>query len=235
MGLAKNQRLQKLVGGSFLERGWLASLSKIQIFLLGKHKEAPDVRLVRQVRRERNSLLTAYELYHVLSLAKALGKRDGAMAEVGVFQGSSAKLMCEAKRPETVLHLFDTFEGLPKAAEQDGDVHRESQYTCSLESVQEYLRDYPNVHLHKGLFPDSAAHVEDLAYSFVHLDVDLYESTKSGLEYFYPRMIPGGVILSHDYSLLAGVKQAFQEFAEDRDEAPIELCSTQCMLIKTPQ
>jgi hypothetical protein len=45
-------------------------------------------------------------------------------------------------------------------------------------------------------------------------------------------MTPGGVILSHDYSILAGVKQAFEEFLADKPERPIELPSTQCMLIK---
>ena len=34
------------------------------------------------------------------------------MAEVGVYQGVSAKLICEAKGDKE-LHLFDTFEGLP--------------------------------------------------------------------------------------------------------------------------
>ncbi len=57
-------------------------------------------------------------------------------------------------------------------------------------------------------------------FSFVHLDVDLYESTLAGLEYFYPRLIPGGVILSHDYSILAGVKKAFEDFCMTNRNAP---------------
>jgi len=52
------------------------------------------------------------------------------------------------------------------------------------------------------------------------------------LEYFYPRMIPGGIILSHDYSLLAGVKQAFEEFFEGKPEGLIEQPTTQCMIVK---
>ena len=69
-------------------------------------------------------------------------------------------------------------------------------------------------------------------YAFVHFDVDLYEGTKACLEYFYPRMIPGGIMLSHDYSILAGVSQAFHEFLEDKEEPLLELPSTQCMVIK---
>jgi len=52
------------------------------------------------------------------------------------------------------------------------------------------------------------------------------------LEYFYPRMIPGGVILSHDYSLLAGVEKAFTEFFADKPEEVIDLPTTQCLVFK---
>ena len=35
-------------------------------------------------------------------------------------------------------------------------------------------------------------------YALVHLDADLYSPQFSGLQYFYPRMTPGGVIIIHD-------------------------------------
>ncbi|NLE39771.1 MAG: macrocin-O-methyltransferase, partial [Pirellulaceae bacterium] len=52
------------------------------------------------------------------------------------------------------------------------------------------------------------------------------------LEYFYPRMIPGGIILSHDYDILAGVMKAFHEFFADKPESIIELPTTQCMVVR---
>jgi hypothetical protein len=44
--------------------------------------------------------------------------------------------------------------------------------------------------------------------------------------------LPGGVLISHDYSILHGVKQAFSEFTANTREQVIELPTTQCMLIK---
>jgi len=231
MSLIHNPRLQKLVGGTIFERLWLFSISKVQLFLLGGHKDLRVVRRIRQIRKARSSLQTAYELYMVHSLATAYREVPGQMAEVGVYQGASAKLLCEAKGDKP-LHLFDTFEGLPKPSERDRAVHGEKQYACSLESVQAFLKDQPGVYYHKGMFPQSAADVPEATYTFVHCDVDLYESTLACLKYFYPRMTKGGVILSHDYSILAGVKLAFTEFLEDKPESPIELPSTQCMLVK---
>ena len=74
--------------------------------------------------------------------------------------------------------------------------------------------------------------LDDTRFCFVHLDVDLYSSTKQCLEYFFPRLVPGGILLSHDYSLLAGVRQAFTEFTTGRCEQVIELPTTQGMLVR---
>ena len=152
------------------------------------------------------------------------------LAEVGAYQGGSTKMICEAKgdRP---LHVFDTFEGLPTPTSPDGNVHRENQYSCSLESVKNYLAGYPNVSFYKG-FPGTSGPIENLRFSFAHFDVDLYEGTLGCLEFFYPRMIPGGVMLSHDYSILSGVREAFATFLKDKPEPLIELPTTQCMVVK---
>ena len=233
MALARNQRLQKLVGGGWLERTSLNWISRVQLRILGAHKDKEVVRAIKQMRRRRRCLLSAYECYIVYSLALSQSKHPGDIAEVGTYEGGSARLICEAKGDRT-FYVFDTFEGLPEAAEADGKVHRVSQYKVSLESVQEYLKDFPNVHLYKGLFPETSGPIEDKTFSFAHFDVDLYESTRACLEFFYPRMIVGGIMLSHDYSILAGVRQAFGEFLEDKPEVLIELPSTQCMVIKLP-
>lgn len=231
MGLLTNQTIQRLVGGGWLERLIINTASWFQLRFLASHKDKESVRLIRRVRRERQSLLTAFESFVIYSLAQAYRRREGEMAEVGVYRGGSAKLICEVKGDKP-LHLFDTFEGLPQAAAPDGTVHRASQYTCSLESVREYVGHYPNVFFYKGLFPDTAGPIADRKFCFVHFDVDLYESTKACIEFFYPRMLPGGMMISHDYSILAGVKQAFQEFFADRPEGIIELPTTQCMVVK---
>lgn len=228
----RNQRFQRL-GGGVLERIGIGSISRLQYVFLNAHKDKSVVRLIKQVRRERRSLLTSFEAFLVYSLARAQSKQPGVMAEVGVYEGGSARLICDIKG-DVPLHLFDTFEGLPKGSEADGKVHQENWYACSVESVQEYLKQFPAVYFHKGLFPASATEVPDQKYSFVHFDVDLYDSTRGCLEYFYSRMSVGGVMLSHDYSILAGVRQAFDEFLADRPEELIELPSTQCMVIKLP-
>jgi len=223
--------------GKLTERAWLWSLSKIQRFLLYGHKETSEINMIRKMQKERISLLTAYECYTLLSCVKGTRNRPGAFLEVGAYYGGSSKLICEMKGDDKPFYVCDTFEGLPEGTEKDKGVHRKSQYSCSLESVSQYLAPYQNVHFVRGLFPASAEGIipDDVRFAFVHLDVDLYESTLRSLEYAFPRMDPGGIVLSHDYSLLAGVKAAFHEFLKDTkcSCSLIELPSTQCMLIKS--
>jgi len=52
-------------------------------------------------------------------------------------------------------------------------------------------------------------------YKFVHIDVDLYHPTKDSLEYFWPRMALGGIIVTDDYNW-PGAKKAFEDFAKSK-------------------
>jgi O-methyltransferase len=102
--------------------------------------------------------------------------------------------------------------------------------------VNDYLRDFPNVHYYQGFFPASALgqEPERQSYRLVHLDLDLYQSTRAGLEFFYPRMVRGGLIVSHDYNAVTapGVRKAFHEFFADKVETVIPLWDTQCVICK---
>ena len=191
---------------------------------------APVLELVRQVRLETEMILLDSEAYNIYMGVRQTMKIPGDIAEVGVFKGGSAKLIAEAKGERT-LFLFDTFEGLPATGASD-PVFQRGQFPSSLEGVKAYLSPYRNVELYKGYFPDTAGPIEDKRFSFVHLDVDIYDSTSKALAFFYPRMTRGALLISHDYMWVEGVKQAFDEFFADKPEPVIELAGSQCAFIK---
>ncbi len=106
-------------------------------------------------------------------------KVPGDIAEVGVYKGGSAKIICSAKG-EKHLHLFDTFEGLPKV--EDIDMvwpFYEGKFAASCDGVKEYLKNDHNVFFYKGIFPVTLGPVKEKMFSMVNLDVDTYESTKT--------------------------------------------------------
>ena len=142
-----------------------------------------------------------------------------AMCEVGVYKGGSAYMIANSN-PKRIFFAFDTFEGLPAIGQEDL-VNGKAQHTkgdfsdTSLESVKEFLKDCDNVILYKGLFPRGIPpKFSDEKFSFVHIDVDLYEPTLDCLKFFWPRMLEGGIIVSDDYKWKAtpGVERAFNEF-----------------------
>ena len=224
--------LHRLIASSRAVRSLsIGLLARLELALLAGHKQPGTLANVRRARSGRESLLSGNEAFMLYSLAAAQAALDGEMAEVGVYQGCSARLISLASGG-VPLHLFDTFRGLPEPEHHERDRMREGHYAASLESVRAYLADRPHVAFYPGLFPGTAGPVADRRFSFVHLDVDLRAGTLACLEFFYPRMLPGGIIVTHDYSYLDGVRAAFDTFLAGRRERAIELPSSQAMIVK---
>jgi len=193
------------------------------------------MRTVRELKRRRDMSITPLEAIQLFSLVRATAKLGGCMAEVGVYQGGTARLIREAdtSRP---LHLFDTFEGLPDPGATDTAPpwgrFRKGQFAYPLENVRKYLGDCDKVHFHQGVFPATGEAVKDERFSFVHSDVDLYSSTRGVFEFFYPRLLRGGIIVSHDFAHAPRVREAIEEFFRDLPEPVIELPGDQAMVVK---
>jgi hypothetical protein len=210
---------------------YVLGLHQIEIVHFDQPERAASVKRIREIVTSRASqTMGVDEAYMIRASVLKTARVPGDIAEVGVFWGGTARVICEAKG-DRLLHLFDTFEGLPEPDKIDSAFKR-GEYACSLESVQEYLAGFPGVKFYKGLFPATVEPAKDRRFSFVHLDVDLYESTRGALEFFYPRMGPGAIILSHDYVVFPGVRAAFDEFFHDKPEPVVELTGNQCLVVK---
>lgn len=173
-----------------------------------------------------HTLVKEHRAYILYQCALAARHIPGDFAQVGVYKGGTARMIAEVLRgsgKKTL--LFDTFEGLPGQTELFADT--------SLEAVQDYFSNVEETKFYKGFFPDTAENVSN-SFSFVYLDADLEQSTKDGLEFFYPKMSPGGFIAVDDYGskYWPGVKPAVDTFAEKTGIHPIHSASGQCILIK---
>ncbi len=142
----------------------------------------------------------------------------GAFAELGVHLGSSARLI-HHYAPSRSFYLFDTFEGFTP-----DDLTRESvdfgfnkQQDFTDTSVAIALKRIAAVNQNvipvPGWFPQSIpAELRAETFAFVHLDADLEEPIRAGLEFFAPRLSPGGFILVHDYNAWPGARIAVENF-----------------------
>lgn len=156
---------------------------------------------------------------------------DGCVAECGCYRGMSSHLMLTTlKRRHPAFagqgyHVFDSFQGLSVPTEEDevSDTFPNAEslklmstpgaFRASLAEVKQALSEFPRVDYHPGWIPLSFQGLPERQYRFVHVDVDLYDPTLAALDYFYPRMLPGGLIVSDDYSW-PGARRALEEFCE---------------------
>lgn len=154
-----------------------------------------------------------HTLAEMLEVAGAILARERpVVVEAGCGKGSStAKLSLAVRRAGGVLHVFDSFRGLPENAERhqnlDGRevVFRAGAFRGSLGSVERTVARHgaPEVcRFHKGWFADTLPGFCELV-DVALLDVDLVASTRTCLRHLVPLLAPDGVLFSQDGHLRA--------------------------------
>lgn len=198
-------------------------------------------RLIRAPRRSKRETLPETELdndYVRLKTLEAICRRldgvPGAAAELGVYRGSFARCL-NLLLPERQLYLFDTFEGFDAVeAAGYGEGFVQAHRNTAAERVREILPHPERAVFRKGLFPASAAGVEE-RFALVSLDADLEESTYQGLRWFLPRLNEGGFLLLHDYDNpdLPGVRLALSRWERETGERlrAVPLCDVNGTLV----
>jgi O-methyltransferase len=187
-----------------------------------------------------HTTVTEDRSYIIYRLSQHCAHTDGDFAECGVYKGGTAFLIAYAQKNNGVrekrLHLFDTFAGMPADAGRDPSRHKESDFgDTSLDAIKEYLGDFPYMAFHPGIIPETFEAVKDSNFAFVHIDVDLYQTAKDCCDFFYERMVRGGIMIFDDYGFpryRLAEKRAVDEFFSDKPESPISLCTGQCIVIK---
>lgn len=144
--------------------------------------------------------------FHMTQMMRLTAGLTGATAEAGVFRGLGSYLMCRVRREESPTFdgaghfMIDSFEGLPPGRDDDGPTAIVGRFNdTSVEHVRSALSEFPGATIVKGWIPSAFVELPEQTYRFVHVDVDLHDSTLDSLEYFYPRMTPGGIIVIDDY------------------------------------
>ena len=148
------------------------------------------------------------EVYNLIADVK------GDVVECGVGYGYSFFELCCLTYLENKgrkIYGFDSFEGFPEPSEEDKSPRnpRKGEWNVSTAETIEMLLTKKgkiepsfiksNVRLVKGFFENSLQKYDGMSIAFLHLDVDLYKSYKVTLEYFWPMVARGGVVLFDEY------------------------------------
>lgn len=165
-----------------------------------------------------------------------MDKIDGDYVELGVYQGNSARKavrimlgMASARK----MWLYDSFQGLPDTIDQDGadaKIYVGELSDTSPDLVRSSLVElgFPQelIQIRPGYFNETVPlgiEQGDIAQkvALLHLDSDWYDSTMQGLEYFYDRVVPGGIVVIDDFGYWEGSRVAFYDFFARRREYPL--------------
>ncbi len=141
------------------------------------------------------------DTFELLRFALSCAPPEGLLLELGVRRGTTVRFLASAC-PEGSVHGFDSFEGLPSAW---GD------QPAGLYSTRGELPEVPdNVTLHPGWFADTlpsfVASLEE-PVRFVHVDCDLYASTRAALAPLKPHLCRGAVLVFDEYLCNPGWEQ----------------------------
>ena len=135
---------------------------------------------------------------------------EGVIVEAGSFKGgSTAKLSFAAALAGRKLVVFDSFQGLPPNAEPHTESilghsiegwFQEGEFAGTLEEVRSNVENYgvlESCEFRQGWFDETMPQM-DMGVCAAYLDVDLASSTRTCLKYLYPRLSPGGLLVSQD-------------------------------------
>ncbi len=184
--------------------------------------------------------------YTILQAVRNVANVEGDACEAGCFRGLSAWLAAgEFQRlgRKLTFHICDSFEGLSEASELDAPLFPKknpqqggsSKFACDQEQVSANLSEYDFIKYHKGWIPAQFSNLSDLNFCYVHIDVDLYEPTRDSMEFFWPRLNRGGVVLLDDYGTTRypGARRAIDEyFGKQSNYRLFEQPSGQAIAIK---
>ena len=153
-----------------------------------------------------------YARLYILRQLATQQKDKGNFAECGVYAGMSMFFVADLCKNKFI--GVDSFEGVSEPGEYDSDYFKSKKLSISISFAQKILKNFDNIDLYKGWIPEVFDKLNDEQYSYVNIDVDLYDPTKNSIEYFWPRLIKGGVLICDDYGSdkTPGARKAMNDF-----------------------
>jgi len=134
-------------------------------------------------------------------------------------------------------YLFDTYEGIPPEQIGKNEAHAHQQnamYRDCYDIAKNNFAPYRNATLVKGKVPDTLTLHQIDRVCYLMLDMNIALPERAALEFFWDKIVPGGIVLFDDYGWLGYEvqKDAHDEFARKRGLQIFNLPTSQGMLIK---
>jgi O-methyltransferase len=183
-----------------------------------------------------------WRLHIALWCAAQAQKLEGDFVECGVWRGAiSTAIINYLDWPleGRMFYLFDSWEGLDLLTEEEskqkGKINYLNRfYKDQFSEVQQHFSKYRNVELIKGMVPDTLTKVNIEKVCYLSLDMNCALPEIAAANFFWDKIVKGGMILLDDYGLVQYQEQkiAFNEFAKEKNIEILSLPTGQGLIVK---
>lgn len=181
--------------------------------------------------------IVSYSVRHAIKFSK-----DGEynFVECGVGIGITTffalrEVHSHSKIKKIFMHLYDSWDAMREKDLLNRELSSSGRYSgLDIDITKRNLSEFSD-HLifHRGYIPDSfhVAPESPNSVAYLHIDLNSAKPTKSALEFFYPKISSGGVILFDDYGDRAFVdtKKVIDEFFYDKPGSLLKLPTGQAI------
>ena len=230
----RNARLVK--GPLTYNADGLATLHNAECLVAPRFRDAYDV--ASRVTGNTHNLL--WRRYLAAWAAEQASRLDGDFVDSGVDRGLNAHTIIrylDFARLGKTYYLCDTFSGwvpeLFSEAERQGGKVGPGRYGDTYEEVKSSFSAYPFVSLVRGAVPDSLSQVTAEKIAFLCLDTNCLAAEIGALEYFWDKIVPGGIVLIDTYTFhsVKLIKTAIDDFLRERGVTALSLPTGQGLVI----
>ena len=183
----------------------------------------------------------AWVLYTNLHFAKYALDLEGDYVECGTYKGRHSIAILNyidwnTSRKKKIFYLFDTFEGLSEKISTESEIlsYKNSYKDYDLETVRSTFSQYEGIKIIKGVVPFSLIQANISKVCFLHIDMNSAKPEVEALDYFFPIMVKGGVVVFDDYGQPGHEKQkkALDEYCKQHGKLIYTIPTGQGLLIK---
>jgi O-methyltransferase len=155
---------------------------------------------------------------------------EGDFVECGVWYGALSKTICEYldfSRSDRKFYLIDSWGVMPGS-------HPAAYYQKDIyEDVKSRFEKYPFVELIRGVVPEILIKIPSNNIAYLAIDMNSSEPELNTLEYFYPKMVKGGIIYFDDYGWkYPALRKVIDEFFSSKPETLLHFPSGNSIAIK---
>lgn len=182
--------------------------------------------------------------------ARAAARLQGDFIECGVNRGFLSSAIMEDlnwNSLDRTFWLLDTFAGIDTdgvssedydpGAKERNRVHFESGlYTSDVEHVRQNFAEWNNIEIVVGSVPGTLAKITSERIAFASVDMNSAPLEIAAIEFLWPRLVTGAVVLLDDYAYHGYLPQriAMDNFAKRHGTSVLSLPTGQGLIIRPP-